>query len=145
MKISVVLFFVTVIACCASTRNVKDFRDVRDVKDCKDFPKLMQYNAEFFSSLKCSDSSFKNGANSTDHKVKCLQYERAPYDHKDDTKKKIQLVDKFATLSELIELLKICLKGFPRHRFNASYTKTIWKQVNANLRENSIVKIQDFS
>ena len=86
MKTSVVLFVVTVIACCVSTRNVED---------CKDFPRLTQYNVAFFSSLKCSDSCFKNGADCTDHKVKCLQYGRAPYDHKGVTKKKIQLVDKF--------------------------------------------------
>ena len=74
-------------------------------EDCKTL-----YNAEFFSSLKCTDSCFKNDANCTDHKVKCLQYERAPYDHRGVTKKKIHLVDKFVTLPELIELLKICLK-----------------------------------
>ena len=137
MKTSVVLFFVAVIACCVSTRNVETARI---------FPKLTQYNAEFFSSLKCCDDScFKNGADCIDDKVKCLQYERAPYDNKGFTKKKIQLVEKFVTLPELIELLKIRLKDFPRHRFNASYTKTLWNHVYANLRENSIVKMQDFS
>ena len=50
---------------------------------------------------------FKNGADCTDHKVKCLQYERALNDHKGATKKKIQLANKFFTLPELIELLKI--------------------------------------
>ena len=60
-------------------------------EDCKDFSKLTQYNAAFFSSLKCSDSCFKNGADCTE----CLQYERAPYDHKGVTKKITQLVDKF--------------------------------------------------
>ena len=114
-------------------------------EDCKDFPKLTKYNAEFLSSLKCSDSCFKNSADCTDHKVKCLKYQRAPYDHKGVTKKKIQLVDKFVTLPELTELLNISLKDFPWHCFNASYTKTLWNQVYANLRENSIVKIQDFS
>ena len=114
-------------------------------EDCKDFPKLMQYNTEFFSSLKCSDSCFKSGADCINHKVKCLQYEMAPYNHKGVTKKKIQLVDKFVTLPELIESQKIHLKDFPRHHFNASYKKTLWNQVNADLRENLIVKIQDFS
>ena len=113
-------------------------------EDCKDFSKLTLYNAEFFSSLKCTDSCFQNDANCTDHKVKCLQYERAPYDHRGVTKKKIHLVDKFVTLPELIELLKICLKDFLRYVLNASYTKTLWNQVYANLRENLIVKIQDF-
>ena len=136
MKTSVVLFFVTVIACCVSTRNVKTARI---------FQKLTQYNAEFFSSLKCCDSCFKNGADCIDDTVKCFQYERAQYDNKGVTKKKIQLVEKFATLPEFIELLKIRLKHFPRHRFNASYTKTLWNHIYANLRENSIVKIQDFS
>ena len=114
-------------------------------EDCKDFPKLTHNNAELFSSLKCSDSCFKNSLDCTNHKVKCLQYERAPYNHKGVTKKKIQLADKFVTFPELIELLKICLKDFPRHHFNASYIKTLWNQGYANLRENSIVKIQDFS
>ena len=41
-------------------------------------------------------------------------------------------------------MLKICLKDFPRHGFNASYAKA-WNQVYANLKENSIVKIEDFS
>ena len=136
MKTSVVLFFVTVIACCVSTRNVKTARI---------FHKLTQYNAEFFSSLKCCDFCFKNGADCIDDTVKYFQYERAQYDNKGVTKKKIQLVEKFATLPEFIELLKIRLKHFPRHRFNASYTKTLWNHIYANLRENSIVKIQDFS
>ena len=90
-------------------------------ESCKDFPKLTHNNAELFSSLKCSDSCFKNSLDCTDHKVKRLQYERAPYNHKGVTKKKIQLADKFVTLPELM---------------NQGY---------ANLRENSIVKIQDFS
>ena len=51
-------------------------------EDCKDFPKLAQYNAEFFASLKYSDSCFKNGADCTDHKVKCLQYEKRCYKEK---------------------------------------------------------------
>ena len=42
--------------------------------DCKDFTKLMQYNAEYFSGLKCSDSCFQNGVDCNDDKVKCLQY-----------------------------------------------------------------------
>ena len=74
----------------------------------------MQCNVEYISSLKWSDSCFKNGADCNDDKVKCLQYERAPHDQKGDTKKKIQLVDKFFTLPELTELLKIRLKDFPR-------------------------------
>ena len=93
--------------------------------DCKYLPKLTQYNAEFFSSLKCSDSCFKNGADCTDHKVKCLKYERAPYDLKHVTKTKIQLVNKFVVSPELTELLKISLKDFLRHCFNASYTKNM--------------------
>ena len=76
-------------------------------EDAKDFSKLMQYNAAFFSSLNAVRFYFKNGADCTDHKVKCLQYERALNDHKGATKKKIQLANKFFTLPELIELLKI--------------------------------------
>ena len=51
-------------------------------EDCKDFPKLAQYNAEFFASLKYSDTKKKNGADCTDHKVKCLQYEKRCYKEK---------------------------------------------------------------
>ena len=49
------------------------------------------------------------------------------------------------TLPQLMELLEARLRDFPRHRFNISHTKSVWDQVEENLNENYIVKIQDFS
>ena len=99
MKTSVVLFFVTVITCHVSTRNVKIF--------CKDFPKLTQHNAEFFSRLKWSDFCFKNGADCTNHIFKRLQFERAPYDNKGVKIKKIQLVYSFTGINRITKKISL--------------------------------------
>ena len=75
-----------------------------------------------FKNLKCIEDCIKKDKNCTDHKVKCLQYERAEYHCKGEIKKKIQLVDKLVTLPQLMELLEARLRDFPRHCFNIAHT-----------------------
>ena len=79
------------------------------------------------------------------HKVKCLQYERVTYEHKGEQKKKLQPVEKFLTLSGLLDLMQQRLYDFPRHRFNVNHTRSVWNQVEEFLENAAVVKMQDFS
>ena len=61
-------------------------------------------------------------------------------------KKKLSLVEKYLILPELIDLdYEKKLHDFTRHRFNLNYSRNLWNQVEEQLNEKMIVKIQDFS
>ena len=59
-------------------------------------------------------------------------------------KSKLQFVDRYVTLKELVELLKSKLQVFTLHRYNVSYTSVTFDQLVSDLDESTIVKIQDF-
>ena len=65
--------------------------------------------------------------------------------HKGKEKKKLKLVDKILTPSELVLLLKSKLDKFPVHRFNVQHTAKTYDNIISNLDEHSILKIHDFS
>ena len=50
------------------------------------------------------------------------------YEHK-LKQKKLELVDKFLTLSGLLDLMQQRLCDFPKHRFNDNLTRSVWNQV----------------
>ena len=78
------------------------------------FPKIDRLA---ISSLKCSKSCYKVNKDCTKHIIKVCQFDRVVYNHKGKEKKKLKLVDKMITLSELVLLLKEKLNKFPVHRF----------------------------
>ena len=66
--------------------------------------------------------------------------------HKEKEKKKLALVDKLLPINEMLTLLKLGLKQFPRHRFNVEHTKSVTECVMSNLCDSTdIFKYQDFS
>ena len=106
------------------------------------FPKIDRLA---ISSLKCSKSCYKVNKDCTKHIIKMCQFDRVVYNHKGKEKKKLKLVDKMITLSELVLLLKEKLNKFPVHRFNVQQTAKTYDKIIANLNEHSILKIHDFS
>ena len=108
------------------------------------FPKLADFERTF-SQLHCNDDCLNKTENCVTHKVKCLQYERATYEHKGEQKKKLKLLEKFLTLSGLLDLMQQHLCDFPRHRFNFNHTRSVWNKVEEFLENDAVVKIQDFS
>ena len=75
---------------------------VRVCSTCKTFPKI---DTLAISSLKCSESCYKENKDCTKHTIKVCQFERVVYNHKGKEKKKLKLVDKMITPSELVLLL----------------------------------------
>ena len=54
-------------------------------------------------------------------------------------------MDRMLTPSELLDLLKIKLEQFHRHRFNVKQTAKTYDKLVANLNKHNILKIHDFS
>ena len=109
---------------------------------CKTFPKI--YTLSILS-LKCRKTCYKEHKDCTKLTVKVCQFERVVYNHKWKEKKKLKLVNKMKTPSELVLLLKENLNKFPIHRFNFQQTAKTYDKIIANLNEHSILKIHDFS
>ena len=107
---------------------------------CKIFSKI---NNLQIPSLKCSKSCVKE--NSDCETIKVKQFERVSSIQKQQEEKKLQLVNKMLTPSELLGLLKNKLEQFPRHRFNVQQTVKTYDKLVANLNEHNILKIHDFS
>ena len=114
----------------------------RTCANCKSFPKIDELQ---IPSLKCTKACFQNNNECTKHTVKVKQFERVSYTHKEKEKKKMQLVDKHVTPHQLTELLKTKMDKFLHHRFNVEQTAKTYEQIIANLNENTIFKIHDFS
>ena len=115
---------------------------VRVCEGCKDFPKLDDLNIQ---SLKCSKACIKENKDCKKHTINVKQYERVSYIHKEKEKKKLQLVDKSLTAEELLVQLKNKMQTFPLHRFNVQNTAKTYEKLVANLNENNMLKIHDFS
>ena len=94
--------------------------------------------------FKCSKECFINKSSYQNHTVKVRQFERVKYCHKDKEKKKLQLIDKWGTLEELVNLLKSKLKDFSRHRFNVQLTFEIYDQLASSLTDSMLLKVYDF-
>ena len=76
---------------------------------CSTFPKIDNLNLQ---SLKCCKECVKKQNDCQTHTVKVRQYEYVTYNHNGKEKKKMQLVDKWLTLDDLVMLLKSKLKNF---------------------------------
>ena len=108
---------------------------------CKTFPKI---DTLAISSLKCNKSYYKENKDCTKHTIKVCQFERVVCNHKGKEKKKLKLLAKIITPSELVLLLKEKLNEFPVHKFNVQQTAKTYGKITANLNEHSILKINDF-
>ena len=115
---------------------------MRYCNKCKSFPRI---DALEIPSLKCSKSCLRENKNCTDHTINVKQFERVTYMYKGKEKKKLQLVDKEMKIDEIINLLKIKLGQFPRHRFYVEFTAKTYDNILNNLTENMLFKIHDFS
>ena len=84
---------------------------VGNCKDCKDFPKLDNLGIE---KLHCSKKCVQEDINCSKegHTIKVLQFERKSYLYTGEEKKKVQLVDKFVTPQQFLDLLKSKMKNF---------------------------------
>ena len=113
---------------------------------CKGYPQL-DVTMEAMKQFKCSKECTKKNIDCFDkkHTIRVLQYERITYQHKGKDKKKIELVDKQLQFDVIIETLRGKMKDFPRHRFNIDHTKQVWEQLEENLDEATLAKVQDFS
>ena len=105
------------------------------------FPKI---DTLAISSLKCSKSCYKENKDCTKHTIKVYQFQRVAYNHKRKEKKRLKLVDKMITPSDLVLLLKTKLNRFPVHRFNVQQIAKTYDKIISNLNEHSILKIHDF-
>ena len=114
---------------------------VRVCSTCKTFPKI---DTLAISSLKCSKSCYKENKDCTKHTIKVCQFQRVVYNHKRKEKKRLKLVDKMITPSDLVLLLKTKLNRFPIHRFNVQQTAKTYHKIISNLNEHCILKIHDF-
>ena len=108
---------------------------------CKTFPEI---DTLAISSLKCSKSCYKENKDCTKHTIKVYQFQRVVYNHKRKEKKRLKLVDKMITPSDLVLLLKTKLNRFPVHRFNVQQIAKTYDKIISNLNEHSILKIHDF-
>jgi hypothetical protein len=115
---------------------------LRKCDSCKEFPKL-----DFLSTIKCSAKCMQDDidCDAKGHQIMLRQFKRMPYQYRGEWKKKTKLVDESLTPSQLPNLLKCQLADFPRHRLNVSHTGKLWDDIEINLGDASIVKIQDFS
>lgn len=115
---------------------------MRCCSKCKNFPMIDDLKIE---SLKCSKSCYRENKDCSEHTINLKQFERVAYIYKGKEKKKLQLVDKAMKLSEIVNLLKIKMQHFPKHRFNVELTAKTYDNVLNNLTENMLFKIHDFS
>ena len=90
-------------------------------KSCENLKKLGEMN---IGKLHCSKICVADNENCSakNHILIVSLFERTEYLHKGQTKKKLQLVDKFLTPEKFVDLLKITLIAFPCHRFSVNYT-----------------------
>ena len=108
---------------------------------CKTFPEI---DTLAISSLKCSKSCYKENKDCTKHTIKVYQFQRVAYNHKRKEKKRLKLVDKMITPSDLVLLLKTKLNRFPVHTFNVQQIAKTYDKIISNLNEHSILKIHNF-
>ena len=94
--------------------------------------------------LKCS-KCFISKNNCQNHTEKVRHFERVKYCHKSKEKKKLQLIDKWVTFQESVNLLKSKLKDFSQHRFIVQHTSDVYDQVASSLTDSMLLKIHDFS
>ena len=113
-------------------------------RKCQEFKKLDELSIE---NLHCSKKCMIDQINCTakTNTIKVNLFERNDYLHKDNKKKKIQLVKKDVTPKLFVAVPKEKLKGFACHRFNVSHTNYTFDQAVAGMSDETIIKIQSLS